>query len=313
MQYIDYMMNQESYKPQNHGQFSIESVEKGKNVEILLKFMRHGERTEQGELTDYGRKITRQHVRQSGIRKEDFHVTKAYGSNAGRKGGQGFGRSLETADIYAHEIAGDEAFKARANKLLNYETLKTPIPYNHEGIYNSNLPENFEKLSDSEKAVAAKRAQAATVNYLFSLKTPEAEMYKKEIAGAFASIIEHYSRMSKRLKSRSKILLLQGSHGGMMEQLLQQALVRQDRDGNKTIGFKCVEDIGGEFDPSESYNVDIRTGETGELQQIIVSFDNPERPTAEKMYLDPDKLREITAYYKRLHQNDEITHGDNTE
>ena len=125
------------------------------------------------------------------------------------------------------------------------------------------------------------------------------------MAGAFAAVVEHYQEMAKRLNSGSKVLLPSGTHGGMMEHLLQQALVREDGEGNKTIGFENVEDVGGEFDPSESYSVDIKTNENGDVQGVTVSFDNPERPVAEKMYLDPDIVRSLAQFYKELHQEDE--------
>ena len=61
------------------------------------------------------------------------------------------GRALETADIYATEIAGDKKFKTRVNDILNYEKLISPRPYNHTEIYNKNLPDNFNELTDKEK------------------------------------------------------------------------------------------------------------------------------------------------------------------
>jgi len=218
-------------------------------------------------------------------------------------------RSLETAHIYADEIVGDEAFNSIAREILSYESYVSPPPYDHIAIYNTNLPENFEDLSDEEKVEAAKKAQAATINHLFSLKTSEAEQYNKEVAGSFAVFIDKYIRMTRRLKSGSRVLIPAGTHGGTMEHLLFQALVTKDEEGLEKIGLDSIDDIGGGFDPSEAYDVSIETDENGELKALNVTFDDPKRPKGE-MKLDLGKIEELKDFYKNLHSKDTIAPTD---
>lgn len=282
-------------------EFGLEQQEKyGCNVEILLKFMRHGERDKEGNLLDLGRTLTAEKAKLSGLSPEDFDAVKAIGSNAGPKNEQGFGRAMETAAIYAQEVAGDEVFNSRINKQLSYEGLVNPLPFDHKEVYDSLLPDNFNDLPESDKIKASKTAQAAEINLLFKLKTEAAEKYKRETAGAAAYVIGHYQEMAKRLNSESKVLIPAGSHGGLMEFLLQQALIRKDNDSKEKIGLESIEEIGGEFDPSDSYNIDIRTDDKGELQALEVSFDNHNRPQG-KMSLDKNKLTELAEDYKKLH------------
>ena len=85
------------------------------------------------------------------------------------------------------------------------------------------------------------------------------ENYKKEAAGSVAVVVEHYQEMTKKLKSGSKVLVPAGTHGGQMEFLLQQALVKRDKDGREKIGLDSIGEIGGEFNPTDSYNLDIKT------------------------------------------------------
>lgn len=279
--------------------------EKGRNVYICLKFIRHGERTKEGELTDYGRKITREKATASGIKEEEFDAFKAIGSPAGPKGPRGMPRSLETADIYVEEIGGDKKFITRGKKILSFESIVSKPPYNHTEIYNANLPKNFEQLSDEEKVIAARKAQAVTVDYLFSLKTPEAISYRKEIAGAFAYLVNKYKEMAGRLESGSRVLMPAGTHGPLPECFLQEALIRKTDDGQEIRGFKDIGEIGGPLDPSESFSLDIQTDENGEFKRLNLTFDNPERPTAPEMYLNPDNLNELQKYYKKLHKKNE--------
>ncbi len=280
------------------------SPERGKNVKIVLKMIRHGERTKEGLLTDYGRKITKERAREGGIKSEEFGAIKAVGSNAGPKGPTGMERALETANIYAKELAGEKAFQTRIKDMLSYETLKSSPPYDHLSIYNSNLPDNFKELSDQEKVIAAKKANEATINHLISLHTPEAEMFKKEIAGAFAYFVEHYEKMTNRLKSDSKVLMPSGTHGGLIEPFLQQTLVRQLENGEKVLGFKKLEEIGGDFDPSEAFDIEIGTDAEGNHSNLRVVFDNPSRPKVKEAYLDREKLYELSKYYQELHKKE---------
>jgi len=277
-----------------------EKREKGSNVKIIIKFLRHGERTKDGLLTDYGRDVTRQRAQESGIGKEDFDAVRAIGSTADTPP-EGMGRALETADIYSHEVAGDDAFNTKKDDLLNYQTLLTSRPYDHVPVYNSYLPENFNELSDEEKVAAAKVAQIATVNHLLSLTSPEALNYKKEIVGAYASVIDHYSKLAQRLKSGSRVLIPAGTHGGNMELILKAALIRTDESGQKKVGFEKMEEIGGEMDPSEAFNVSVETDSQGELLPLSVIFDNPDRPKKE-MSLDPEILSEAQEFYIELHE-----------
>lgn len=270
----------------------------GSNVEVLLKVMRHGERDKDGSLLDIGREITRNKAFSSGIKTDDFDAVKAIGSNAGPKGPSGVGRAAETADIYAHAISGDKKFNSRLSEPLSYENIISKTPFDWNEAYNNFLPENFTNLSDEEKMKASKLAQTKTFDRL--INDPDAEDYRKETAGAVAYIMEHYQEMTRKLNSGSKVLIPAGTHGGSMEFLLQQTLIHTDKNGETRIGLDNFKDIGGEFDPSDSYNIHIRTDEDGKLRDILVTFDNPNRPQSQ-LLLDAQKIKELSDFYKSLH------------
>lgn len=283
-----------------------EAQEYGKDVLIMLKIMRHGER-EGNYLVDTGRAVTRQRAQESGLQKGDFDAVKAIGSpvHPNPDHPKQFGRALETADIYADEIAGEEKYVTRAQQVLNFEHLKTPSPYNHQAVYKAALPPNFDQLSPEEKVIASKHAQTVTTEHIFSLQTPEAKKYKQEIAGAFAFLIDHYRKVGKRLYAHSRVLLPAGTHSPMPEFLfLQEALVRRNTDGTETRGFQTGAEFGGAFDPSEAMTINIATDDNREEQPLRVTFDNPERPQ-EEMYLDPAKLKELKDFYLALHRDQE--------
>ncbi|EKE19999.1 MAG: hypothetical protein ACD_8C00067G0005 [uncultured bacterium] len=301
------------------------SAEKGSEVEIAMMFIRHGERTPEGTLTDYGREITKEKAEQAeqeGIFKNGFDVVKPLGSPAGPKTSvevqdmsenqeetksQDMSRATETAHIFGSKLAeasGYELLNTRNKPALSFETVKNKMPYNHTQIYNSLLPENFASLSDIEKSQAAKQAQIQTVNHLMNLNTPEAIAYKEEVAGAYAYTIMHYEEMTKKLKSGSKVLMPTGVHSPMMEVFLQKVLARKNENGETTIGFDDITEIGGEFDPSEGYLVKVKTDENGKLLPLHFTFVNQNRPKSQEMYLDPVKIQEFADLYKNLHKKE---------
>lgn len=285
--------------------------EKGANVSVRMKFIRHGERTKTSELTDYGREVTRKKAKESGLKGEGFDAVKPYGSQQGPKADVealpgsrvGMARALETAYIYTEEVrAEDKKYTARSKGLLNFETLKIKAPYEHVPVYNSNLPENYDSLSEADKAEAAKRAQSATVNHLLSLDTPQADQYRKETAGAFAKIVNQRIRLSERLNSGSKVLLVEGTHGPMPELLLKEALVRETVGGQKTFGFKDIDEIGGPLYPSESIDAIVERDEKGVLRKIRVELDPAKARPEGEMYLDLEKLDELEKFYDQIHK-----------
>lgn len=279
--------------------------EKGTNVEIVLKVMRHGERTKEGKLEDHGREITREKARESGIQQGDFNAVKAIGSSVQpgievpiKDGVRNMGRAQETAHIYADEIEGDEKFQTRINDLLSYEGNVIPDPYDHKAVYNSYLPEDFENLPPEEKVKAAKTAQRETVNYAFSLDGEDVDTWKKEVAGAFAELVRHYIKVAGRLKAGSRVLIPAGTHSPTMEMLLHKALVKKSTYAK--VGIDSLDEIGGEFDPSDAYNVFINTDEDGKLEEVRLTFDRSDRPQ-EEMILDGETLEELADFYEELH------------
>jgi len=276
---------------------------RGKNITIVLKFMRHGERNTQNELLELGRETTRQRARESKLTADDFDAVLPIGSNVDPRLPLDIGRSLETAQIYAREIAADKAPDAEPEDALNFKTLKSPTPYDHVQMYNSYLPTNYDQLDDEGKKAANKVAQQKLLNYVAALDTPEAQTYKKEIAGSFAYIIEDYEKSATELDKDASVLVPAGTHGGTMEFLLQQALVHRGPDGDFKIGFKSLDEIQGEFDPSEAYNVIVETDAEGNLKRPRVLFDNLAR-RQEDMYLDQEKLKELARFYSELHKDE---------
>lgn len=84
-----------------------------------------------------------------------------------------------------------------------------------------------------------------------------------------------------------------------MEPLLTEAMVR-NKNGKKITRGK-LEDVGGNFDPSEGFDVRIKTDKNGELEQYEVELSDSKR-SLKSVYLDADKINELANFYRKLHE-----------
>jgi len=213
---------------------SKESIEKGRNNRILIKIIRHGERSPDSLLTDYGRQVTQEKAAAEKDALGKFDVVKAVGSDAGPKGPTGYARSLETADIYADTVKLEEGdgvseadekfkkYKTKERSLLELKGSKVSLPFDWNEYYNKHLPENFDQLDDKEKARTSHIAHEACVNKLLTI--PEAAVFRRDVASRHAFFVNTYLRLIERLKSGFKVLYPAGGHGGFMEPFLQQVI-----------------------------------------------------------------------------------------
>jgi|GEM_PF-1355021 len=276
--------------------------EKGLNNRILLKIMRHGEKTPEGELTDYGRDRTREVARVDKEMMKGIDKIKVMGSNAGPKNKAGQARALETADIYANTVTDEnesdpviKKYESRARSILEVVGQNTPQPFDWGKEYKANLPENFVELSAEEKALASAEANEKNLTKLMTM--PEAEDYRQEISARYAMFVDTYIKMIDRIENNQKIMYPVGAHGGQIELFLQKCLKRKMEDENEITGFKDSEELGGSFNPSEGFFIDIKTDQDGE-KEIELKFDNPERFKGEKLSLDLDAMNELIDKYK---------------
>lgn len=281
-----------------------ESIEKswGKDVEILLKIIRHGDRDPNTNmLTDFGIDETKSRANESGLNKNDFDFVRAIGSTVGPYNEKNMGRAETTAHIYAQEIVGNENFNTRKTEVLAYDNLKSKVPYDHKAVYNSFLPKNFADLSPEEKGKAGVDAQGKLVDFVLALNTPEAQKYKEEGAGSVAYMITHYQEAAHRMVSGKKGLTIDGMHGTFMEFLFQRALIRKDAEGKEIKGFNNLSEIGGQHNVSEAFTIKVKTDQDGNDEPLVITFDNTNRPVFTEMLLDQEIVDELAKKYKELH------------
>src|SRR3989338_10304744 len=187
---------------------SPESLERfGRNVEIHAIFVRHGEKGESGELTEEGKK----QASELGGNLENREAVKGYASPVQR--------AVETVEKIIENSPHDKKLKTRIRTEIG-------IPPSSQDFY-----KKFKELEKQGPDEAAKWF----LN--FGAERPDAETASPhEVAESFAYILTRYFKMADKLYSGSNIDLINGTHQGLPEALLNEVLKRKI-DDKEVVGF----------------------------------------------------------------------------
>ncbi|MEI6288428.1 MAG: histidine phosphatase family protein [bacterium] len=233
----------------------------GRNVEIHAVFVRHGEKSENGELTNEGKK----QAAEFGDNLKSRDAIKGYSSPVQR--------AIETVEQIIENSPHDKKLKTRIRTEIG-------IPPSSQEFY-----KKFKELEKQGPDEAAKW-------YLsFGTERPDAETSSPhEVAESFAYILAKYFKMADRLYSGSNIDLVNGTHQGLPEALLKEVLKRKIDDNKEIIGFDNLEDIGGALKFTEGMEFVIKTDERGD-KKLTVNFRGQEYD------IDMAKLNELAKSY----------------
>ncbi len=222
--------------------FTPESQERfGRNVEIHVVFVRHGEKDESGELTEKGKN----QAAEFGKRLEGKDAIKGYSSPVQR--------AIETVEKILESSPHDKKLKTR---------VRTEI----------GIPPFSKECYKKFKELEARDPDAAAEWFLsFGTERPDAETASPhEVAESFAYILTKYLRMADKLYSGSNIDLVNVTHQGLPESLLKEVLKREI-DDKEVIGFENLKDIGGALKFTEGMEFVIKTDGEGN-KKLTVSF-----------------------------------------
>lgn len=166
----------------------------GKNVEIDVTFIRHGEKSEKGRLTKRGKEQARKYG--FGLRKKT--AIKGYSSP--------FYRAIKTTENIINTAPHDKKLKTRIRQDLGYP--------NYSKKFMNRLVEKYEKGGDD----------LAFDWFSKTRKLGKKDLTSKEAAQNLAYMLKNYENMSKRLYSGSDVDLILGTHAYLPESLLKQLL-----------------------------------------------------------------------------------------
>ena len=240
--------------------------EKGENVIIHAVFMRHGEKEYDPESPETGLTLAGE------------WDSRAFGQGRGRKSyiephASDAPRAMDTAK-YATE---QSPTKDKRGLVLEDDLA---FHYDPEGdflkkvmeIKRDVLGENPESLPDDEFGRRMFEANSKQADYYLSFgsQRPDPKTFSPvETASGIAVMVHKIIGNIKEVESGSEIDHINGTHDFNLAAFLKEIMIRKVGD-QKIRGFDSVEEIGGSFNFTESFEVLIKTDEKGREETKLI-------------------------------------------
>ncbi len=253
--------------------------EKGKDVEIIVSIIRHGEKTSEGKLSQLGLEKTKK----MGEEKEIKNGIKGYASP--------FSRATETLDGILKGIKEQSkpqrVFKSRVRFELS------PPKWNH-----------FKEIISKAKDVEKSEGGAGLFRYMLSEPLVQEDL--EHWTSGLAYLVNKYIRMANKLYSHSKVELLHITHDIVIGDFLRKVAIMKD-DKGKRIDFNDIDvflNVFGEHVKFlEGFNFEIYLDENREKHLKINFHDKPLEVDEEKLMDLVDKFQK-KPYVGRINKQD---------
>lgn len=211
-----------------------EIKEKGKNLSVIIKFLRHANKEkiqphEDGKISDTGLSARgKENSRQFGKNisadaKEKKLIIKQYVSK--------FGRSEETADELEAGLneSGVDILETRVAPDLNPPHFSQEFIKEYRAKFKA-LPDDFKNLPVEEQEKLIEDAESPAVEYwlkLWDKKFDDETESAKEVAERISNCLVWINKMTDRLNSGSNFELINNTHRTVIEPLLVSCLKEQ--------------------------------------------------------------------------------------
>lgn len=276
----------------NHIEGKYDKEKLGRNVRITAIFLRHGEKEFINDkantgLTEEGRQMSSDFG--SGLEEKD--AIKSYASDTDR--------TIDTATLVVNAAPTGHKLALKIKDELK-------VPFDEKGPFMSSLFAMKKEILGPEFNNLAPKDQQQRLNEFYTRqhdlylnygdKRPdESTLSPIEVASRLAERLDIYIRMADRLKSGSKVDLINATHDWAIASFLKEVILR--RDGEVVVrGFQSIEDIGGPIRYTEHFDVDISTDADG-IKNCVLIF------RGQKCQIDFERFGELLEIAKRLREH----------
>lgn len=284
---------------------------------IKYKMIRHAERAASGELTEDGindAKIKGQNL------KDSAEVVKGYSST--EKSDRAYktvGTISEATDIVS-PITEDN-YKTRRRPGLFYD-LSGPLMSRidkYSKLINEAVAKDYPdfdpKSSDPKWGKIRKEYQPigikgiivdADLTHILAMGAAHQLHEMMQIGSRYTAYRDKKSTENHDQIIKKDVVLMEGTHGGFLESLLKEALIRVDNEGKEKTGFSAYIDekgnpelessLGGILKPGESFEIVQKINQKAEGRLPII-FEDKNRFPGEKCFIDIDKIKILSEQF----------------
>ena len=240
------------------------NFEKGRNVNLAISFLRHGEKDLKGELTDVGRAKSEELGKQKELPKDGI---KLYASP--------FRRTTSTMEkiIQGIEMQQTEKkiFKSRHRIML------APPEWEH-----------FDHLARKAKKMEEKEGHGGVFRYMMA--EPLAQKDLERWSSALAYMINQYRKGGHRFYSGSDIELQHITHDTVIGDFLRKVAIFRNENGQKIEDIN-FDNLGGSINFLEGFSFVVNIDKEGQEHFKIIF-------RGKELEVDENKFKELVNFYK---------------
>lgn len=233
----------------------------GRNITLVVDLIRHPEKDyATGNLKDTGKEAFVQKLRGE-YADEQFDTIKGYVSSLKR--GQ---QTIEPLSEFLEENGIDTTIRTK-NELvgrMDQYSSKTDVALD-EILRERNLLDIGKQQKDDALEPVSKDEETLKneilIQEFFDKEFPESSLKGEDVAQELDSLIQHFSKMSKRFLSDSKVKIIAVGHSGIIEYLTK--LIYLQNHPEITPEDVSVEKIGGLLDYMSGPRITISSDESG--------------------------------------------------
>lgn len=238
--------------------------EKGENINLVISFIRHGDKDSKGELTERGYESARELGKHKEVLPDGIKI---YNSP--------FRRTASTVDAILDGVEEqgkkDKTFKTRQRIEL------APPEWEH-----------FEIIAKKGKEAEEKEGRGGLFRYISH--EPLAQKDLNHWTSALAFMIDRYRRGSHRFYEGSEVELRHITHDVVIGDFLRKVAVFKDKEG-KRIEKVDFDKLGGSMNFLEGFEFVVRLDEKGnEFHKINFR--------GQELEVDEEKLNELVKLFK---------------
>jgi hypothetical protein len=256
-----------------------ESIEKGINVNVSIDLIRHPEKDPAtGKLTQNGKDAFFAQLNSDLGDGKEYDIVKFYVSplSRGQEAKESINRFMEVSGVNTSIRDGKELvgkfqdvgseFKEAITSILEQKGQLTKEQVDAIRERDTIIPAHEPASKDFET-----KTNELLLSEFFDTIIPGTSFTGKEHAEVLKGLIDHFSELTSRLKSGSKVKLVLVSHSGVIEYLTKYVYLQNHPE--LKAGDVGVDDIGGLVDFSQGPEINISSDDKGE-KKISFKFKN---------------------------------------
>src|SRR3989339_279732 len=214
--------------------------------------------------------------------------------NIGKGVGEGAGQQDKKIKVFA---SGKSRAKETGQNIMGEAAEQAEIINQNlgDGKYEIKGKQELETITlgnEAKRLVKEKGYNGFIEEWLNRKDLSDGSTTPEQAATGLASRVDLYRRMSKLLKNDSDVLIENITHGPSPDAFIAEVAQVKDKDGKALEGYEKIKELGGVFQPSDNFEINMERTTPDQEPTLSLSF------RGGKLDIDQERFNELVAKYE---------------